>query len=250
MASPNDDKLAKVAEIFDAFVNGPNIIAPNEALELVLELLKSHDEEKCMQAIKAISSDATYSYPFFCEGSRAIETKVYSGKVVPLPALKYLCWEMLKDGDSDSDEVAERALALAKAEQAFNTIAEEGSDRIDVKYFPKLCKNLIGYYFEDEHMRTLRKITEYLNVIPRPAFLGCWSDWYQKEVEVEKKFDLITKGSDHIATADLPKLLEEMKVNSYCDKESIEKISEEVKVITRQAVLEWYYWLLFEPLDD
>ena len=71
---------------------------------------------------------------------------------------------------------------------------------------------------------------------------------YQKEVE--KKFNIIAKGSDHIATADLPKLLEEMKVNSYCDKESIEKISEEVKVITRQAFLEWYHWYCFEPLDD
>lgn len=143
----------------------------------------------------------------------------------------------------------ERALALAEAEEAFNTIAE-GSDRIVASKFRKLLRNLNVIYREEEHRVTLKKITEGedVTVITRSAFLDCLDGWYQDAVEVAEKFDAFANGSNHISTADFPELLKKMDVNFYYNKDSIKKISEEV--ITRQAFLKWYHWYVFESLDD
>jgi len=72
----------------------------------------------------------------------------------------------------------ERALALAEAEEAFNTIAK-GSDRIVASKFPELWRSLNGSYCKEEHRVTLKKITEGedVKVISRQAFLK-WYHWY------------------------------------------------------------------------
>jgi hypothetical protein len=75
----------------------------------------------------------------------------------------------------------ERALELAKAEEAFNTMAEKGTDRIVVSNFPQLLRNLNVIYREEEHKVTLKKITEGedVTVITRSAFLDCLDGWYK-----------------------------------------------------------------------
>lgn len=264
MVLTKEDKHTKAAEAFAAVAKGRYQILGVARIPELLAQLESQglstcdDEEKHRRAIEAISSVWTYKYQEYCEMSRALKTKEYSGKVITSEAFLEWYWNtMLKDGDSDGDgdgdeesgddsAAVDRAEGLAEAEEAFNAIAK-GSNFIPVSSFSELwCKLNKGLpYCEEQHSRTLKKISEYVKVIPRQAFLDSWSDWYQ--AEAEEKFDEIAQGSNHIATTDFPNLLETMGVvnrNSSCEK--IDNISEEVKVIARQDFLDWYGWYIFE----
>lgn len=261
MVLTKKDKQAKAEKAFDAIAKGPNQIIGIKAFPPLMESLGLgstyyDDEEKRSQAIEAMSRVWTYSYQYYCRESRALRTKEYRGPVIPRQAFLDWYWNELEGGDSDSDSdeesdddsaAADRKHTVAQAKKAFNEIANRPNQilpqTIAESDFPELMSELNKGlpYDEEQHRRTLRTISEDVEVIPRQAFLDCFSPWYQTKV-VEPAFDAVAKGSNHIATTDLPKLLvEKMGSNSYC---------KEVKVIKRQAFLEWYDEYMFGSLDD
>ena len=94
------------------------------------------------------------------------------------------------DGSSQESEIKEEK---AKAEEAFDDVAK-GSNHIATTDFPKLLEALGSTYCEEEHRRTIKKISSVGDsssdkVITRKAFLDWYIDWLFGDGDSDEESD-------------------------------------------------------------
>eukprot|EP00957_Ditylum_brightwellii_P138098 10527717-Ditylum_brightwellii.AAC.1 len=92
------------------------------------------------------------------------------------------------EGSLDSEELAEREEEKEKALEAFESVADSGSRTIDVGDFGKLMEAMGTTYCEEEHRRTIRKISTD-GKIERSNFVDWYMDWLFGDGEEEDESD-------------------------------------------------------------
>eukprot|EP00985_Skeletonema_marinoi_P007453 scaffold3280_cov177-Skeletonema_marinoi.AAC.1 len=108
------------------------------------------------------------------------------------------------DGSSQESEIAEEK---EKAEEAFDALAND-SEHISVTEFPKLLESLGSTYCEEEHRRTIKKISSVDDassdkVITRKAFIGWYIEWLFGDGDSEEESDdESTAGADVADSSD------------------------------------------------
>eukprot|EP00984_Skeletonema_dohrnii_P023992 scaffold13097_cov183-Skeletonema_dohrnii-CCMP3373.AAC.1 len=108
------------------------------------------------------------------------------------------------DGSSQESEIAEEK---EKAEEAFDALAND-SEHISVTEFPKLLESLGSTYCEEEHRRTIKKISSVDDassdkVITRKAFIDWYIEWLFGDGDSEEESDdESTAGADGADSSD------------------------------------------------
>ncbi|KAL7539617.1 hypothetical protein ACHAXR_009457, partial [Thalassiosira sp. AJA248-18] len=103
-----------------------------------------------------------------------------SGVITSAAFVKWYCNFVDQEGDESSQE-SEIAEEKANAEEAFDAVSE-GSTKIPASEFGKLLESMGTTYCEEEHVRTIKKISSSDEssgdkVIMRKAFVDWYIDW-------------------------------------------------------------------------
>jgi len=80
-------------------------------------------------------------------------------------------------GSLDTEEQQERDDEKAKAKDAFESVVEGGKDFIPKAEFPKLIEEMGTTYCEEEHRRTIKKISDDSGNINKESFIEWYMEW-------------------------------------------------------------------------
>ena len=120
----------------------------------------------------------------------------------------YVNFVSAADGDDDDSldtaDREERAEERQNADQAFTDTAGEGVDVIDVVVFGDLIEAMGTTYCEEEHRRTIKKISGADGKITRAAFIAWYLDWLfggdESDIETDEE-DEADEADEEVAPA-------------------------------------------------